>query len=38
LSDRAYFFPDLPPKTFHGLPGLLADSLHDLTFLPQLAA
>ncbi len=23
------FFPELPPKTFHGLPGLLADSLPD---------
>ena len=29
LSDRVYVFPDLPPKTFHGLPGLLADSLPD---------
>ena len=24
-----YVFPDLPQKTFHGLPGLLADSLPD---------
>jgi len=29
LSDRVYVFPDLPTKTFHGLPGLLADSLPD---------
>ena len=29
LNDRVYVFPDLPPKTFHGLPGLLADSLPD---------
>jgi serine/threonine-protein kinase HipA len=29
LSDRVYVFPDLPPVTFHGLPGLLADSLPD---------
>lgn len=29
LSDRVYVFPELPPKTFHGLPGLLADSLPD---------
>jgi serine/threonine-protein kinase HipA len=29
LGDRVYVFPDLPPKTFHGLPGLLADSLPD---------
>src|SRR6202046_3885144 len=29
LSRRGYFFPDLPPVTFHGLPGLLADSLPD---------
>src|SRR5580700_9320959 len=29
LSDRVYGFPELPPKTFHGLPGLLADSLPD---------
>ena len=26
LGDRVYVFPDLPPNTFHGLPGLLADS------------
>ena len=29
LSERIYIFPDLPPITFHGLPGLLADSLPD---------
>src|SRR5580698_28475 len=29
LNDRVYVFPELPPKTFHGLPGLLADSLPD---------
>ncbi len=29
LSDRVYTFPDLPPATFYGLPGLLADSLPD---------
>jgi serine/threonine-protein kinase HipA len=29
LSNRVYVFPELPPKTFHGLPGLLADSLPD---------
>jgi serine/threonine-protein kinase HipA len=29
LSGRVYVFPDLPPVTFHGLPGLLADSLPD---------
>jgi serine/threonine-protein kinase HipA len=29
LNDRVYVFPDLPQKTFHGLPGLLADSLPD---------
>src|ERR1700689_5894921 len=29
LSDRVYVFSDLPQKTFHGLPGLLADSLPD---------
>jgi serine/threonine-protein kinase HipA len=29
LSERVYVFPDLPPVTFHGLPGLLADSLPD---------
>ena len=27
LNERVYFFPDLPSTTFHGLPGLLADSL-----------
>jgi serine/threonine-protein kinase HipA len=29
LSDRVYVFPQLPQRTFHGLPGLLADSLPD---------
>ena len=29
LSDRVYEFSDLPRTTFHGLPGLLADSLPD---------
>jgi serine/threonine-protein kinase HipA len=29
LSDRIYVFPELPQRTFHGLPGLLADSLPD---------
>ncbi len=29
LSDRVYAFPELPQRTFHGLPGLLADSLPD---------
>ena len=29
LGDRVYVFPDLPQNTFHGLPGLLADSLPD---------
>ena len=29
LSDRVYEFPLLPSMTFHGLPGLLADSLPD---------
>lgn len=29
LSRRIYRFPELPRKTFHGLPGLLADSLPD---------
>lgn len=29
LSDRVYEFPALPRSTFHGLPGLLADSLPD---------
>jgi len=29
LSDRVYEFPALPPETFHGLPGLVADSLPD---------
>jgi len=29
LDDRVYVFPDLPLRTFHGLPGLLADSLPD---------
>ena len=29
LSDQIYEFPALPRNTFHGLPGLLADSLPD---------
>ncbi len=29
LSDRVFEFPALPRGTFHGLPGLLADSLPD---------
>ena len=29
LSDRIYEFPALPRGTFHGLPGMLADSLPD---------
>ncbi len=29
LSGRVYEFPTLPRNTFHGLPGLLADSLPD---------
>ena len=29
LSERVYEFPALPRVTFHGLPGLLADSLPD---------
>ena len=29
LSSRIYRFPALPHETFHGLPGLLADSLPD---------
>ena len=29
LSGRVYTFPELPRRTFHGLPGLLADSLPD---------
>lgn len=29
LSDRVYSFPELSRATFHGLPGLLADSLPD---------
>jgi len=29
LSDRLYTFTTLNPETFHGLPGLLADSLPD---------
>ncbi len=29
LSSRVYTFPDLSQATFHGLPGLLADSLPD---------
>jgi serine/threonine-protein kinase HipA len=29
LSEKVYEFPELPRNTFHGLPGLLADSLPD---------
>jgi serine/threonine-protein kinase HipA len=29
LSGQTYEFPDLPRRTFHGLPGMLADSLPD---------
>ncbi|MHB8811095.1 MAG: type II toxin-antitoxin system HipA family toxin [Desulfobulbaceae bacterium] len=29
LADRVYSFPELSRRTFHGLPGLLADSLPD---------
>src|ERR1044071_4621253 len=29
LSERVYEFPELPRHTFHGLPGMLADSLPD---------
>jgi serine/threonine-protein kinase HipA len=29
LNERVYAFPELPRATFHGLPGLLADSLPD---------
>lgn len=29
LSNRVFRFPELPRETFHGLPGLLADSLPD---------
>ena len=29
LGSQVYSFPDLPAATFHGLPGLLADSLPD---------
>ena len=29
LSDQVHVFSGLPPMTFHGLPGLLADSLPD---------
>ena len=29
LSERVFAFPELPRPTFHGLPGLLADSLPD---------
>ena len=29
LSNRVYSFPELPRKTFYGLPGMLADSLPD---------
>ncbi len=29
LSDRVYHFPEISRKTFHGLPGLVADSIPD---------
>ncbi len=29
LSNRVYEFPELPRRSFHGLPGMLADSLPD---------
>jgi serine/threonine-protein kinase HipA len=29
LADPVYLFPELPRRSFHGLPGLLADSLPD---------
>ncbi|HEX6860599.1 MAG TPA: HipA domain-containing protein [Caulobacteraceae bacterium] len=29
LSGQVYYFPELPIQSFHGLPGLLADSLPD---------
>lgn len=29
LSDQVYSFPELPLRTFHGLPGMLADALPD---------
>ncbi len=29
LSEKVYEFPGLPANTFHGLPGMLADSLPD---------
>lgn len=29
LSNSIYQFPELPRNTFHGLPGLLADSIPD---------
>ncbi|WP_091742993.1 type II toxin-antitoxin system HipA family toxin [Phenylobacterium immobile] len=29
LGDGVFRFPDLPPRSFHGLPGLLADALPD---------
>jgi len=29
LGDQVYAFPELAPRSFHGLPGMLADSLPD---------
>ncbi|VGO21078.1 type II toxin-antitoxin system HipA family toxin [Pontiella sulfatireligans] len=29
LGEQVYFFPELPKDSFHGLPGMLADSLPD---------
>ena len=29
LSDKTYMFPELPETSYHGLPGLISDSLPD---------
>lgn len=29
LSDKVYYFPELPQESFHGLPGMIADSVPD---------
>ena len=29
LSDKVYYFPELPQESFHGLPGMIADSIPD---------
>jgi serine/threonine-protein kinase HipA len=34
LSNRIYTFPALPLETFHGLPGLLADSCQTILAMP----